>query len=100
GDLFGARRELRLSRSSHPSDAALLEWQLQLCLALRDSAGAREALDALVGAPEAELARPAVEDVEREARRASDAAGAARFVSLGAFAGALLALGALARRPR
>lgn len=100
GDLFGARRELRLSRATHGRDPVLLEWQLQLCLDLRDAEGAREALEALGGAPSAELARRAVEELVRAEQDAGEAVGAARLVAMGALAAALLALSALARHPR
>jgi hypothetical protein len=103
GDLFGARRELRLSRATHGRDPVLLEWQLQLCLDLRDAEGAREALEALEalgGAPSAELARRAVEELARAEQDAGEAVGAARLVAMGALAAALLALSALARHPR
>jgi hypothetical protein len=72
---------------------------VQLCLALRDAHGARAALDALGSAPAAELPRPAVEALERDAERAEHARALARIVSLGAFAGAACALYLLARRP-
>ncbi len=99
GDLFGARRALQESRRAHPRDPLLLEWQLQLCLALRDAEGAREALDALGPVPAAELSRSAVDELEREDERASATAGLARLVSLGVFAGSLLTLVLLVRRP-
>jgi hypothetical protein len=99
GDLFGARCELQAARRVHPLDPLLAEWQVQLCLALRDAHGARAALDALGSAPAAELSRPAVEALERDAERAEHARALARIVSLGAFAGAACALYLLARRP-
>lgn len=99
GDLYGARRAVRLARLAHPRDPLLLEWQLQLCLSLRDSDGARAALDGLGAAAPAELARPAVEELERASQRAGRATILARCVALGAFAGSLVLLAWLARRP-
>jgi hypothetical protein len=98
GDLFGARRAVRQARLAHPRDPLLLEWQLQLCLSLRDSEGARAALDGLGAAAPAELARTAVEDLERASQRAGRATILARFVAFGAFAGSLVLLAWLARR--